>query len=49
MSVWQHGRADNAFVVMAAYRIVKELSIRRQHLNLTVEEGIKGTRYFVCQ
>jgi len=31
----------HAFVVMAAYRIVKELSIRWQHMNLTVEEGIK--------
>jgi len=30
----------HAFVVMIAYRIVKELSIRWQHMNLTVEEGI---------
>lgn len=30
----------HAFVVMIAYRIVKELSIRWQHLNLTVQEGI---------
>jgi transposase len=30
----------HAFVVMVAYRIVKELSIRWQHLNLTVQEGL---------
>ena len=31
----------HAFVVMMAYRIVQELSIRWQQLDLTVEEGIK--------
>lgn len=31
----------HAFVVMAAYRIVKELSNRWQYLDITVEEGIK--------
>jgi transposase len=30
----------HAFVVMVAYLIVKELSIRWQHLNITVQEGI---------
>lgn len=30
----------HVFVVMMAYRIVKELSTRWQHMNLTVEEGI---------
>lgn len=30
----------HAFVVMMAYRIVKELSIRWQNMNLTVQEGI---------
>lgn len=30
----------HAFVVMAAYRIVKELSKRWQHFNVTVQEGI---------
>jgi transposase len=30
----------HAFVVMLAYRIVKELSIRWQSMNLTVQEGI---------
>jgi transposase len=30
----------HAFVVMLAYRIVKELSIRWQHMNVTVQEGI---------
>jgi hypothetical protein len=30
---------------MVAYRIVKELSIRWQHINLTVEEGIKEIVY----
>jgi transposase len=31
----------HAFVVMIAYRIVKELSLRWQNINVTVEEGIK--------
>jgi transposase len=35
-----HTRA-HAFVVMLAYRIVKELSLRWQNINMTVEEGIK--------
>jgi transposase len=30
----------HAFVVMVAYRIVKELSIRWQNMNLTVQEGL---------
>ena len=30
----------HAFVVMVAYRIVKELSLRWQHMNLTVQEGL---------
>ena len=30
----------HAFVVMVAYRIVKELSLRWQHLNVTVQEGL---------
>lgn len=30
----------HTFVVMLAYRIVKELSMRWQHLNVTVQEGI---------
>lgn len=30
----------HAFVVMAAYRIIKELSARWQHLNVTAQEGI---------
>lgn len=30
----------HAFVVMVAYRIVKELSLRWQNLNLTVQEGL---------
>lgn len=30
----------HAFVVMMAYRIVQELSIRWQQLDITVEEGI---------
>jgi transposase len=30
----------HAFVVMVAYRIAKELSLRWQHMNLTVQEGL---------
>ena len=32
----------HALVVMLAYRIIKELTKRWQHLDLTVEEGIKS-------
>jgi Transposase len=31
----------HVFVVMLAYRIIQELAIRWQHLDITVEEGIK--------
>ena len=31
----------HAFVIMMAYRIIKELSSRWQALNITAEEGIK--------
>jgi hypothetical protein len=30
----------HAFVVMVAYRIVKELSLRWQNMNFTVQEGL---------
>jgi len=30
----------HAFVVMVAYRIAKELSLRWQHMNITVQEGL---------
>jgi transposase len=33
-------RRGHAFVVMVAYRIVKELSLRWQSMNLTVQEGL---------
>jgi len=30
----------HVFVVMMAYRIIQELAVRWQHLDMTVEEGI---------
>jgi len=37
MSAW-HTDARHPFVVMAAYRIVKELAYQVQHINLTLKK-----------
>lgn len=38
----------HAFVVMLAYYIIKELAVRWQSLNITVEEGIKELAQLCC-